>query len=353
MVALFPFWLFIAYKFEWTPDGFQKTPDSAAPESSEGAAHKKSYKFIIAGLVVALLLMISDRIFNLTGSDITPDPPELKSVTTSRSYNYSNSWSPDGSMMTYSEFRSSFDLMIMTPEVSSSERRLTDHPADELIPRWSPDGTKIAFVSDKGAGVKVYWISPSGGPERAIASTNMHSLEHFYEFFTSLGSTPWLPNGEKLIYSKLEENTISLWELNINSGEEQRVTNPRPGQRDLGASVSKDGSKIVFQRDANIWLKEDNGPEFELISDPYVNFQPIWSQNGEKVIFSSDRSGSRNLWEYSLNDQSFTQITFYGPAYAVWDPSLSSEGRLTFTEFTHETDLIYINLVENQERRLT
>lgn len=67
LIGLFPFWIVFAYVFEWTPDGFKKT-DSVVPEASE---YKKTSRrlnhYIIASLSLAILLLVGDRIFNLTG----------------------------------------------------------------------------------------------------------------------------------------------------------------------------------------------------------------------------------------------------------------------------------------------
>ena len=50
--------------------------------------------------------------------------------------------------------------------------------------RWSPDGSRIAFVSDDGSGMNVYWVPPTGGTRRRIAQTHLQHLDRF----TSLGA---------------------------------------------------------------------------------------------------------------------------------------------------------------------
>ena len=63
----FPLWVIFAYYFEWTPSGFKKT-DEVAPESSiHKDTGKRLNKIIIGGLMIAVMLLLIDRFFNVTG----------------------------------------------------------------------------------------------------------------------------------------------------------------------------------------------------------------------------------------------------------------------------------------------
>lgn len=64
----FPFWIVFAYVFEWTSSGFKKTKDVAIESSNRKAVRKKMNGAIIAGLSLAVILLVSDRIFNFTKS---------------------------------------------------------------------------------------------------------------------------------------------------------------------------------------------------------------------------------------------------------------------------------------------
>lgn len=71
LIIGFPLWLIFAYIFEWTPDGFKKTTDVEEEASVAKSTSKKMNAIIIAGLSLAILLLVADRIFYFTGDTKT------------------------------------------------------------------------------------------------------------------------------------------------------------------------------------------------------------------------------------------------------------------------------------------
>jgi len=72
LIIGFPLWIVFAYVFEWTPKGFKKTEDVAEEASVAKATGKKMTNIIVIGLTLAVVLLVSDRIFNFTESMETP-----------------------------------------------------------------------------------------------------------------------------------------------------------------------------------------------------------------------------------------------------------------------------------------
>lgn len=73
LIVGFPLWIIFAYIFEWTPKGFKKTEDVAPDESVHKDTSKRLNKYIVVGMALAIALLLSDRIFNLTGQDAVQD----------------------------------------------------------------------------------------------------------------------------------------------------------------------------------------------------------------------------------------------------------------------------------------
>ncbi|MEQ8906313.1 MAG: tetratricopeptide repeat protein [Ekhidna sp.] len=76
----FPVWVIFAYLYEWTPTGFKKTKEVAPEVSVHKQTGKRLNGMIIGGLVVVVLLLISDRIFNFTGISDIPNPDKSIAV---------------------------------------------------------------------------------------------------------------------------------------------------------------------------------------------------------------------------------------------------------------------------------
>lgn len=69
LIIGFPVWIVFAYVFEWTPTGFKKTEDVAEETSIAKTTSKKLNGIIVAGMTLAILLLVADRIFNFTGAN--------------------------------------------------------------------------------------------------------------------------------------------------------------------------------------------------------------------------------------------------------------------------------------------
>lgn len=67
LIGLFPIWIIFAYVFEWTPTGFKKTNDVAQETSIYQKTGKRLNQFIVGGLILAVVLLVTDRVFNFTG----------------------------------------------------------------------------------------------------------------------------------------------------------------------------------------------------------------------------------------------------------------------------------------------
>ena len=119
---------------------------------------------------------------------------------------------------------------------------------DEAMPRWSPDGSRIAFLADDGTGMNVYWVPPTGGARRRIAQTHLQYLDRFTSI-GAIGSQPWSPDGRRLVFSRLEPmNSVALWTVDLESGKEARLTSPPAGANDWRGAWSHDGKWIAFNR---------------------------------------------------------------------------------------------------------
>ena len=95
----------------------------------------------------------------------------ISPLTDTEGLSLSGSWSPDATQLAYDyTLNGSMDIAVMS--LGGGEPRLVaGGPNDEAMPRWSPDGARIAFISDDGTGMNVYWVPPTGGTRRRIAQT--------------------------------------------------------------------------------------------------------------------------------------------------------------------------------------
>ncbi len=230
--------------------------------------------------------------------------------------------------------------------------RLTKGPTDEVSARWSPDGRYLAFLADPGPGANVYLIPPLGGAERKLVETGIPGLERNATMSNALGAMPWSPDGQELLFSRLQPSgQIPIWKVSLTTGGQTQVTFPSSGDEDLSASWSFDGQQMVFVRQNSLWVTPARGGEPRLLlGDRYRNLQPAWSADSRRIVFVSNRGGPGTLWEIEVASGRLRQLTT-GPGEVR--PAVARDGRVAYSQFSHQLDFYAIQVDTGAEERLT
>jgi Tol biopolymer transport system component/predicted Ser/Thr protein kinase len=305
-----------------------------------------------------LTLAAASAVFILNQRE--PPPAALaavvKPLTSVNGWEVAPSWSPDGTMIAFSNNKDGSMDLFMMPVAGGDPVQLTKSPIDEVAPRWSPDFRYLAFAADQGTGASVYVMPALGGAERKLADTGLATLERFGDSLQILGSMPWRPDAEELLFSRAAASGgTAIWRINVTTREESQVTFPRPGESDFNATWSFDGERIAFDRIRSaqymLWTVPAAGGEPSLVSEENTFGASAWSADSKRILFVSNRTGFRNIWEIEVASGRLRQITS-GPS---WDqfPIVSRNGRLAYVSFGHEVDLHSVQYETRDEARVT
>ena len=279
---------------------------------------------------------------------ITKDGKDLKQITFGIYDDREPQWSADGKRILFSSDRNNnYDIWEM--ELSSETLTAITHDLkNDYAPAYSPDGKSIAFVSDRNSKPALFMRSAEGvETEQFVGTTAVAapswSLDGkqvlFYTFnggqtkllqldteskkiseFTDQAEDPfpfraaWLSSTE-VIYTAdglikkrdvaKKKNTIISFEATVflhrpsytRKQYDFDATAPRSVKGLLGPVVSPDGSKIVFSALGNLWLLLSGNPvPTALTQNAFVNMQPAWSPDGQQIVYTTDRSGTFDLW---------------------------------------------------------
>jgi cytoskeletal protein RodZ len=250
---------------------------------------------------------------------------------------YSPSFSSVGTAMFYhTDSRGPSALMRADTDSGGAVLRITrivDDSASNFHVRPSPDGTRIAFDSDRDGERAVYVATadgrnvrrvsgegfaavPSWSPDGAVLAFVRAEPEHpkVWNLWTANLSTgdfrrltnhrvgqpwggSWFPDGKRIAYSL--EDRLVIRDLQTN--EEKVFRTPRQGRLVRTPAVSPDGQRIIFQvRRDGAWLLElSDGSMRKVLSDPTAE-EYTWSPDGRRVAYHSGRTGSWGVWVMAL-----------------------------------------------------
>lgn len=216
--------------------------------------------------------------------------------------NVEPAWSPDGTRIAFATNRHGNWELYLVHVTTFEESRLTSDGAADQQPAWTPGGDRLAFVSnrDRQPCRNLYTLQPE------TKHTTRISLQR--QVCDQQPSwTPTTIRGEiskKVVFaSDRDDGKGEIYVTDIDTLAATRVTF-REGQPDLHPTISPDGSKIAFQSfvDGNweIFVMDSDGRNIKPLSlNPTDDIQPAWSPDGQKIAFASRRTGN---WEIFTMD---------------------------------------------------
>jgi hypothetical protein len=200
--------------------------------------------------------------------------------------NYHAKPSPDGSRIAFDSDRDGERGVYIANSDGSGITRVSG-PGFAAVPSWSPDGTRLAFVrgeASQGNRVWNLWLQD--------LASNVSVRLTAYKYGQPWGAS-WFPDGRRLAYS----HETRLHVLDLETGARRTFGSPVKGRLLRTPAVSPDGRHVVFQVHRNgAWLLDlQNGSMRRILTDPTAE-EFAWDASGRKLAFHSRRSGAWSVW---------------------------------------------------------
>jgi Tol biopolymer transport system component/DNA-binding winged helix-turn-helix (wHTH) protein len=211
--------------------------------------------------------------------------------------------SPDGSQVAFiwrGEEPGSQGVYIAMSSGGGAYRRITNSAANDAVPVWSPDASRIAFVRDRA---ELMLISPLGGNERRVAS----ALPYFIS---------WSPDGKEIAYAAMDGTgpRFAVFATNVETGVRRQITYPPLGATgDSHADFSPDGKRLAFVRcylgNCDVYISSSGGGAPRRVTADHSSFRGLtWSPDGRSIVYSSRRRGPYRLWQVDASSDGATPI---------------------------------------------
>lgn len=243
--------------------------------------------------------------------------------------------SPDGSQFVVRILRRTQDDIVLINRQTGEIRDLTDDTAFDRYPRWSPDGKKIAFISDRGETHEIWTINADG--------TNLKQVT----FNNSKGATfpHWSPDGNRMLFRLNQQNFI--FELKKNWNEQKPIALPAPPNNAKFTvwDWSPDGKILIGtfsegMRGTGFYSFASN--RYELISE--IEEIPTWLSDSRRVTFA----GKGKVYILNIATKKMSEIPVRS-SDEIRTASVSRDGSLLyFTAVSSESDVWMLDNSESQ-----
>lgn len=307
----------------WSPAARAQSHETKSPLPVVSATQSASPRAATASLKIAFGSSRDNGNHDIYEMDADGNN-ELR-LTGEISYDDQPTFSPDGSTLAFITDRDgNFEIYTM-PGTGGVPTRITNNPAADGFPAYSPNGTKIAFVRGdlrNPSTFEIYVMNADGSNQTRL--TNDSVID---------GVPSWSPDGTRIVFmsggsSVFDPNSFEIYVMNADGTNRTRLTTNSivDGQ----PSYSPDGTKILFASgDAmspngiEIFVMNANGTNrTPLTNNSVTDGFPIWSQDGTKIIFARGSIADEKTVElYIMNADGSGQTKLTNNAVLDWFPA--------------------------------
>ncbi len=212
----------------------------------------------------------------------------------------SPAWSPDGTKVAYVSFEARKPIVMMQNLVSGERYTVANYKGNNSAPAWSPDGSRLAVVLSKDGIAQIYTVNAQGGALQRMTTSSAIDTEPQFS-----------ADGKYIYFLSDRGGGPQIYRMSAGGGEAQRVT--FNGNYNISPRISPDGKNLAYisRRDGKFQLYGldlQSGQELRL-SDTSNDEFPSFAPNGRYIMYATESGRRGSLAVVSLDGKIKQKLT--------------------------------------------
>jgi TolB protein len=301
--------LIFSRKYRADPDNFKAVSRELASDIMMALINEK-------GDFHSIIAFVSHNRLQSDIASIDYDGSDLRSLTNHRSILLAPRWSADGTLLAFTSFKRGRPEVYIRNLRTGTEQRVASFDGLNLCGGFSPDGKKLLLTLSKDGNEEIYSLD--------VGTLTLRRLTSNYAIDVS---PSWSPDGKKIVFVSNRSGSPQVYTMNADGSGAKRIT--YDGSYNTSPAWSPRGDRIVYEGLINrvyqiFSIDEDGSNPVQLTFDQANNESPSWSPSGRQIVYVSRRHSKSAI--IIMNSNGSNPRKLYEQSHKlsmpVWSPRL-------------------------------
>ena len=252
-----------------------------------------------------------DKQYALQVSDADGEKPRI--ILQSKQPILSPSWSPDGSRLAYVSFENRHPEVFVQEMRTGQRQSVAAFKGINSAPSWSPDGARLAMSLSKAGNPEIYVLTLATG-KLARVTHNPRAIDT---------EPTWMPNGQELLFTSDRGGRPQIYRVSVDGGRAARIS--FEGGYNASPDVSPDGSKMTMIQGGggrfSVAVQDLATGAVEVLTNTVRDEAPSFAPNGQTILYATVEQGQAVLAMVSVDGEIHRRLG--GQGQEVREPSWS------------------------------